>query len=67
MTMLNANKSNSISNHVISSASAMSDLLGITFCAHVLSKEMSWILDIGAIDHMVCSADLLTTKSSITN
>lgn len=66
MTMLNGNKSNSMANHV-GSTSAMSDLSGTIFYAPIFGKEMCWILDTGATDHMVCSTDLLTTNSRVTN
>ncbi|KAF7144617.1 hypothetical protein RHSIM_Rhsim04G0056500 [Rhododendron simsii] len=66
MTMLNGNKPNSLANHV-GSASAMSDLSGTISCASVFCKEMYWILDTGATDHMVCSADLLSPNSRVTN
>ncbi|KAI8572325.1 hypothetical protein RHMOL_Rhmol01G0189200 [Rhododendron molle] len=66
MTMLNGNKPNSLANH-IGSASAMSDLSGTPSCASVFGKEMYWILDTGATDHMVCCIDLLSTNSRVTN
>ena len=66
MTILNGNKSNSMANHV-GGASAISDLSSITFCALVFGKEMCWILDTRATDHMVCSANLLSKKSCVTN
>lgn len=66
MTLLIKNKSNLMANHV-GSASAMSDLSSTTFCASVINKEMCWIPDTRATDHMVYLADLLTTKSCVTN
>ena len=66
MTLLIENKSNSMANHV-GSTSSMSDYSGKTFYACVINKEMCWILDTGATYHMVYSADLLTTKSCVTN
>lgn len=55
-----------MANHV-TSASPMSDLSSINPCAFVLDKEMCWILDTGATNRMVYSADLLTIKSHVTN
>ncbi|KAL5776226.1 hypothetical protein ACOSP7_009152 [Xanthoceras sorbifolium] len=66
MTLLAGNKSNSMANYV-GNASAISDLSGTIFCASIIDKEMCWILDTGATDHMVFSADLLTTSSRVTN
>ena len=66
MALLNSNKPNTLANHV-GSASAISDLLGTTFCASVFGKGMCWILDTEATNHMICSPNLLTTNSQVTN
>ncbi|KAA8522060.1 hypothetical protein F0562_012626 [Nyssa sinensis] len=66
MALLSNNTPNSMANHA-GSASAMSNLSGKVFFAHVFVEDTTWILDIGATDHMICSPDLLTTSSPITN
>ena len=45
----------------------MSDLSDTTFCAFVFGKGMCWILDTGATNHMICSLDLSTPNSQVTN
>ncbi|XP_075492376.1 uncharacterized protein LOC142530428 [Primulina tabacum] len=66
MALLDGSKSNSIANHV-GSTSAMTDISGMAYQASIINRKVCWILDTGATDHMVHSADLLTTKSCVTN
>ncbi|XP_022895254.1 uncharacterized protein LOC111409434 [Olea europaea var. sylvestris] len=66
MSLLTEKKPNSMANH-IGNTSAISDLSGTIFCASVNEKEICWILDTGATNHMVYSTDLLTTNCRVTN
>ncbi|CAL9022957.1 unnamed protein product, partial [Prunus brigantina] len=66
LALLNQNKPTVLANHV-STASSTSDLSGNTLCASAFGGGLNWIFDTGATDHMVCSPQLLTTCTPVSN